>query len=255
MRVRKQPFEAVEIKTLLGSRVREAAAVMARALHDDPVYTHIFPRADERARALPLLYALVLRDTLPRGAVHVTLMEKAIVGVAAWLPPRCFPLNAARRLRCVPAILPVLLSAPRSLPALTWLEAALAQGCPPEPMWYWQVIGVDPHLSGSGVGYRLVRAGLELVDREALPCHAETSTEHTARWAQRLGFEVAPPCYPVDDGHPALWKLMRPSQAAPQGVDGGSGERERMRLPRQGVLRRPPLPAEGAPLPDPTAER
>ncbi|MGX8904657.1 hypothetical protein ACR820_05240 [Streptomyces netropsis] len=206
--------EAIDIVALPGSRVPEAADALARSLHDDPVFGHIFPRARERERALPSLWSLTLRDTVAFGVVHMALMGDEIVGVAAWFRPGRFPLTTGRRLRCVPSIIPVLANAPRSLPALIRLGMALEHSCPPGPMWYWQVIGLTPRLHGKGIGNRLARAGLELVDQAGLPCHLETFSERNVRWCQGLGFEVTATRTRADGDLPRLWKMVRPGKGA-----------------------------------------
>ena len=71
---------------LAPERLIEAAAVMGRAVVDDPLFVYLLPDAAQRASGVPLTMQSMLRIGLERGEVWATLPP--ITGVACWLRPR-----------------------------------------------------------------------------------------------------------------------------------------------------------------------
>ena len=78
----------------------------------------------------------------------------------------------------------------------------------PDPHWYVAAIGVDPARQGSGLGSKLMRAGMERADRENTATYLETETEANIGFYERLGFEVIEEVVAVGLGLP-IWLLIR----------------------------------------------
>ncbi len=76
---------AVAPVRLLPERLGEAAAVMGRALVDDPLFVALLPDAQKRVSGVPLMMEMFLRIGLAHGELWV--MPPPITGVACWLPP------------------------------------------------------------------------------------------------------------------------------------------------------------------------
>ena len=85
------PFEesimtaAVAPVRLPPERLGEAAAVMGRAVMDDPLFLFLLPDARQRSSGVPLMMEMFLRLGLARGEVWVT--PPPIRGVACWISP------------------------------------------------------------------------------------------------------------------------------------------------------------------------
>lgn len=77
---------------------------------------------------------------------------------------------------------------------------------------YLWLIGVRPEAQGSGIGSRLLAAGLARVDAQGRPAFLETSTEANVALYRRHGFEVAS-TYDVQPGSPPSWAMWRPAPA------------------------------------------
>ena len=66
-------------------RLVEAAAVMGRAVVDDPLFVSVLPDAQQRNSGVPMMMEMFLRIGLAHGEVWVT--PPPIRGVACWLSP------------------------------------------------------------------------------------------------------------------------------------------------------------------------
>lgn len=197
---------------VLGCHVRigEAASVLARSFAHDPAFTYVFPEWDRRIRALPPFFRQAITDALPFGGVLAAVEGQRVDGVAVWLPAGRFPLSAGRKLRAVPRMLPVLLAAPRSFPALSRLGASVERTFPRgRAYWYLEAVGVDEGRKGAGIGTRLVKPVLEVADATGTPCYLETVSERNVRWYERLGFRVDRENLPFLDGGPTYWTMIR----------------------------------------------
>lgn len=178
---------------LEASQHDRAAQILTRAFYQDPVYTHIFPDPDRRARTLQSLWAGVVRYSRAYGVVHTT---PTVQGVACWVSPGNVELTLWRTLRTGLALqLPwLLLRLPsqtrrRFLNVLDHIDGARRRLIQ-EPYWYLWAIGVDPAYQGQGIGGRLLRPLLARSAADGLPCYLETQNEQNVEFYQRRGFRV-----------------------------------------------------------------
>ncbi len=74
----------------------QAAELLARALHNDPLYVLVIPEEDKRAEVLSWLFDGVVHYSLLYGEVHTT---RTLEGVACWLPPGRTELTIGRILQ------------------------------------------------------------------------------------------------------------------------------------------------------------
>ncbi|SLN71121.1 GNAT family N-acetyltransferase [Ruegeria meonggei] len=95
----------------------------------------------------------------------------------------------------------------RALPA----DDTIASHQPKEPHFYLYVIGTTVAARGTGVGGKLMEAGLELADQANKPAYLECSKEENVSFYERYGFEVTGMCNPVE-GCPPEWLMWRPAQ-------------------------------------------
>ncbi len=199
----------VEIRLLTTGRLAEAAALLARSFHRDPLHVHLFPDEEVRARALPHEFAAACRDGIGLGHVQAASLGGRLAGVAVWLPPWGYPMSARRRLRLVPDAARLYLAAPRSFGRVARFGTAVARAHPPQPYWYLEVVGVDPAAQGRGIGTRLLRRVLDVADAAGEPCYLETDTEANVRWYRGLGFEILAAGVELSPGGPPFWTMLR----------------------------------------------
>ena len=84
----------------------------------------------------------------------------------------------------------------------------IAEHVPSEPVWYLEIIGVDPAVQGRGIGTALIQHGMERAQADGLPAFLETSVEGNVAYYERLGFRV------VEEGDaplggPHVWFMRR----------------------------------------------
>jgi GNAT superfamily N-acetyltransferase len=88
-----------------------------------------------------------------------------------------------------PAMLRAASLEPRLFPAFRRSVAARgAMPRPPGDPWLLHTIGVDPRWQGRTIGRRLLRHGLELVDRTGEACYLQTASPAAADLFRSCGF-------------------------------------------------------------------
>jgi GNAT superfamily N-acetyltransferase len=200
--------EPVEIEPLPRARVDEAAATLARAFYDSPLFGYVFPKGTARLRITEAMFKGILYDALPFGSVLMATDRDGIVGAAAWYPPEGYPVPP-RRQAMKYARLPVLFRhAPRRVPvAVRYLTASDAVH-PKDHHWYLNLLGVDPRHQGEGIGALLIDRTLDVLDEQGLSAYLETDKESNLAWYARRRFELRETLHPVP-GAPPVWTMWR----------------------------------------------
>ncbi|HEU0004328.1 MAG TPA: GNAT family N-acetyltransferase [Ktedonobacteraceae bacterium] len=196
-----------EIIRLPSNQARSAAAVLARAFHNDPMMQYLMPVEDRRARWLPSLFIIVVRYCLTYGEVHTT---PALDGVACWLPPgETNPafLRLARIGWRNPPIGMRLAGLRRYLRVAHYLEEIHAHAAP-QAHWYLWALGVEPAHQGRGYGGLLIQPVLARAKVEGMSCYLETMNSVNVPFYERYGFHV------VSDGEAPgsrlrIWAMLR----------------------------------------------
>jgi ribosomal protein S18 acetylase RimI-like enzyme len=181
------------------------ARVLARAFHEDPLTSWLYPRERSRDRHVERSFRVSLRRLAPQNQLYTTADH---AGAALWALPgqwREDLRQTAGMLTLLPPLLPRLL---RTMRAMTQIELAH----PVEPHFYLSVLGTDPDRRRQGVGSALVQPVLELCDAEDMPAYLETATQRNVEFYARHGFEVMRRL-DLPGGAPALWLLWRPPGA------------------------------------------
>jgi hypothetical protein len=115
-----------------------AGAVLSASHHNYPAFRVEFPDPRVRHRVLLPFQTAAARDGAVYGGLLGAYLDNDLVGVALWQPPGRFPLSALRKARMTPALLRVVLAAPRTFPLFARSGAALERAFPEEPVWYLQ---------------------------------------------------------------------------------------------------------------------
>ncbi len=187
----------------------DAGIVGARAFQNDPFFEFMSPQPMVRARGLAIFcrsYVSVMGE-----AGHILAARRPdgqLLGVAAWVKPGRFPLPVASQVRQMGGALRALLLRPRALVIGSQYLLAVEKVHPHEPLWYLQLLVVDPSVQRMGIGAMLQRPQLERADEEGLACYLETQNPDNLPYYRRFGYEVVRELHPVKNG-PPLWTLRR----------------------------------------------
>jgi GNAT superfamily N-acetyltransferase len=168
----------------------QAAGVIARAFHLDPLNVYLYPRAGDRARLAPRMFEALVRYDQLFGQVD-RLADFA--AVAAWQLPGEAVETPERLAQAgfdeLPDDVPL-----KRLGAVFEVVTAAAERAAPEPHWHLRLLGVDPDRQGGGLGTTLLQDGLRRARASGRPAMLETFAERTVPFYRRNGFEIV-----VDD--------------------------------------------------------
>lgn len=179
------------------------SAMLARAFHDDPVFSWLIPDDAARAVRLPGLFALFFRTDGPAG---MRLVTPAAEAASLWRAPGR---ASSGRGETLGAAWPLVRVFGLRLPRAFAVSEAIEAHFPDHPFWYLHIAGCDPAHQGQGLGGAAVRAGLERAAGR-LPAYLETAKERNLPFYQRLGFEVTRE-WRVPGGGPRFWSMLRPA--------------------------------------------
>ena len=187
--------------------VGETADVLARAFHDDPAFSWIFPVEGSRTRRLRTYFATELRhESLRHGAVEVARNGGRIAGAAAWFPPGTWP--AGTKASALPGYLRAF--GRRLGVGSRYMSIAIRAYPGEQPHWYLAVIGVDPSQQGQGVGAALLRSRLERCDKEGSAAYLESSNVENVPLYEHFGFRVTG-ALGLPEGAPVVNTMRRPA--------------------------------------------
>lgn len=167
----------------------QAAELLARAFHHDPVYVVVMPEGDKRAEVLSWLFDRVVYYSLLYGQVYTT---PTLEGVACWLSPGQTGLTVGRVVRSGLYVTPLKmgLAAYRRFDTYMSYADKLHKRHAPEPHWYLWAVGVDPASQGKGIGSRVIQPVLVRASADETACYLETGIERNIRFYERHGFKV-----------------------------------------------------------------
>ena len=169
-----------ELVRLTEAQIEPAAETLARAFHDYPVFTYVFPDVSEREVELPFLLQDFVYDGVLHGEVYATSPE--MEGIAVWLPPN-YPGGFSRNHEV-------------NKDAFGRMRYWGNQVYPirtrhvPSEHWFLEFIGVIPELQGRGYAGTLLNPMLARIERQHLPCYLDTEVEKNVTIYQRYGFRV-----------------------------------------------------------------
>ncbi len=175
---------------LVRADLEEAAAVLALAFADDPLWVAITPEARARERLLRHVYRLVLAPAIDAG--RVLAVGQPAVGIAIWhLPgdarsgPRGLLDAAVSAARLLPSgrRLARAIVVPRTFAAMRHVHAA-------GELAHLEHVGVVPDARGRGVAGALIRPILGRAAAAGLPAWTETLMPGNVTLYEHLGFTV-----------------------------------------------------------------
>lgn len=158
-----------------------AIGTLVSAFQDDPVERWLYPEDAQYRRHFPAFIA-AFGGTALRDQTVWRLGD--FDAVAFWFGPGREPDGEA--------VVQVLLTTTchdLHADSIATLEQ-MAAGHPSTPHWYLPWFGVDRQLHGRGLGTRLMRNCLEMVDETGFPAYLETPNPRTVPFYERAGFSV-----------------------------------------------------------------
>lgn len=204
----------LELRRLRGrGKARAAAALLGRALADDPFSVWFIPDARRRRRAVRLIERATVADAQPFGEVHGAFHDGEFVGATAWLPPGAHRQDRRRQIRQLPSLAwAAVLMRGRAADAVRIADAERSIH-PDVPHWWLVVVGVDPASQGIGAGGLMVEAFVGRADADGLPGYLRTTNERNLSFYRRYGFEVRDEVRATPDA-PPMWLLWREPRMA-----------------------------------------
>jgi GNAT superfamily N-acetyltransferase len=208
--------EGLEICATSENDIREAAEVLARAFAVDPTFAWMLPDERSRPRRLRRFFRTELRhESLRQGAVELARIDGRAAGVAVWFPPGTWN---ATQLGAVPGYIRAF--GRRLGVAASFMTTAVRVHPHEQPHWYLAFIGVEPSLTGRGVGAALLRSRLERCDQEGVGAYLESSNPENVPLYEHFGFAVTG-ALDLPDGAPVVAAMWR----AAVGRDSRSADR------------------------------
>jgi ribosomal protein S18 acetylase RimI-like enzyme len=178
---------SIEVGPLGTSDVKDALAVLARGMQNNPNHVAVFGEDPairvarlgvlfERVNALAGWQALAARDP-----------KRGMVGVMMMLRPGTCRHSPLEQLRSAPGPHP---DDPKVAAAIVqWLQAWRERD-PEERHWHFGPFAVEAHLQGRGVGSELMRVVCAQMDAGRENAYLETDIRKSVGFCERFGFEV-----------------------------------------------------------------
>jgi ribosomal protein S18 acetylase RimI-like enzyme len=180
---------SAKIVNLTQTQIPAAAAMLARAFHDDPLMAYAIPDPGDRARMLPDVYARMVRFGTLAGQIYTS--GDAPDGVALWMPPDAQwtreNIEASGMHQLAAVIGDAAYQRYREVVGLEW---AARERDMPDACWYLFLLGVEPSLQRHGLGGELMRPVLARADAERLGCYLETENQRNVAFYLKQGFDL-----------------------------------------------------------------
>jgi len=190
--------DAMTVRALEPADIRATGALLAEAMDDDPAYSFLFPRRQNRPAGLEDFFERNLRTHLPYRCTYVGVVGRAVVATVTMRPPGGVRISMRTMIRrgLLPFAFAHGLGAVRRLFTLkdTYdaIESRLARG---ERHWLVHMMAVESGRQGRGLGSHLLKFVLDAtVDArttgEKPLAVLSTHKERNVVFYERAGFEV-----------------------------------------------------------------
>ncbi len=188
------------------SDVSQLAALLARAMEDDPVICWVIPHPETRRRVLPRFFAAMIRHLyLPADQVYTT---ADLAAAALWLPPGNAAPATSDVLRLASRVVLLLPLVGRALMRAPGMLRLLDANHPKEPHYYLALLGTEPARQGHGIGSAMLSPQLARCDAEGIPAYLESSNWRNVALYARHGFKVTKELKLAPAG-PCMWLMWR----------------------------------------------
>lgn len=163
--------------------VDEAVAISALTLafSSDPAVRWTYPKSRQYLECFPAFVRAFAGKSFEHCAAHVL---PGAAAAALWLPPGVEPDEDE--------VVDVLYRSvgDKERPDLFAMFEQMGRAHPSEPHWHLPLIGVDPAQQRKGHGSALLKAGLEICDRDRVPVYLEATNVESLPLYERHGFRL-----------------------------------------------------------------
>lgn len=169
---------------------KKAAAVVAAAFFNYPMFTFYFPDEKKRLKELPWYMEQVLNCALRYGDVYTT---SEILGVVFTLPPGHTKISQSEYLQNGFLLTPLVLGLKdfaRSQECEAFVAETHERLMKDRPHYYLWGLTVDPKVKRQGVGSALLKKVLDIADAEKMPMYLETHDKNNVPYYQGKGFSL-----------------------------------------------------------------
>jgi GNAT superfamily N-acetyltransferase len=193
----------IDIRRATPECVDHLAVVLGRALTSEPMISWPFRgRSDPEPDRATTLFGILLRPYVDAGVVWGDAEGR---GCAAWIPPGRLEVFESVDVAARAAIRPVT-DDDGARYAVFW--DWIGDHMPDEPVWFLDMVGVDPPHQGRGIGAAVISSGLERSRETGIPAFLQTGNPRNVPYYERFGFRV------VDEGDapegvPPVWFMRR----------------------------------------------
>lgn len=187
-----------------------AAATLACAFYDDPVWSWVFPDPVSRLQRLTALWGLMLAGS---AEYQWTWMTGGCAAVTLWIPPGMPELATPYASEVDPLILE--LEGPRAPLVNEVFQRFEAAHPQVEGHYYLSLLGTHPDHRGAGLGMGLLEENLARIDREGVPAYLESSNSANLERYEAVGFRRLGSFQLPDDGPvvTTMWREPHPPRA------------------------------------------
>lgn len=190
---------------MLPAEAAQAADVLARAFHDDPVLNWLLTGSADITAGIDAFFPIAVASALTRGHLYRSPGWEA---VAYWSPPGASGMFNPEHGSLVGELVVGEIGAERAA-ATSQLGEILAAHHITEAHFYLPFIGVAPEWQGRGHGNVVMQPVLDLCDRQGLPAYLESSNPRNIAFYERLGFRVTAE-FAADGGPPMAGMRRNP---------------------------------------------
>ncbi|MEO6126293.1 MAG: GNAT family N-acetyltransferase [Ilumatobacteraceae bacterium] len=174
---------SVDVLPVSNDDVPAIARSLAKAFHDDPVFSVLFGGSVPLAPATRF-FEIMTNLQMRHHLVYRTAGSEA---AAIWAPPDLWKTPVAAIVKNAPALIRVF---GRRLFANLAILTTLEKHHPSEPHYYLEFLGTAPEHQGNGFGGALLTPMLQRCDDEGVGAYLESSKESNLAFYGRFGFEV-----------------------------------------------------------------
>lgn len=170
--------------------IKPAVETLTKAFKNDLVYSFIIPDEKKRNELLPYFFQFRVRYGLLYGEAYA--ISPDVEGIAIWLPYKNVDMTPVRMARSggISLFFRAGKDAMTRLSSLGDHLSKLHKKHADFPHWYLAPIGVNPVFQGKGYGAALIKAMLDRLDKEGLPCFLQTQSEYNVSIYEKYGFKV-----------------------------------------------------------------
>jgi ribosomal protein S18 acetylase RimI-like enzyme len=201
-----QPAGTIGVRRAEPADHPRAGRALASAFVDDPGWSFLLPRAEDRERRQRRFFDAEFHFLVPERREVWTSEDGS--AAAVWARPGTWSIPVPTVLRQGPSMMGVF---GRRLPNALRYLIKIERSHPTDPHWYLEFLGTEPERQGQGLGSALLRPVLALCDRDGIGAYLESSTDRSQALYERHGFEVVER-FNMPGGGPPIRRMWRDPQ-------------------------------------------